>query len=284
MITQKEIRRRIASVRSTQKITRAMKLVAAARLKGAQQRALADRPYTSALHGITVRVSRRLGREAPPLWRRPQRLDCIDLILVTSDRGLCGGFNENLLRDAEEGILEHMIHDIRVKNFVVGRQGAKWLSARDYDVVEVPSSGGQEAVIKWLLETATERCRTGESAGCNIGFNRFVSSSRQRPVFWNLLPLAHRGYDREHNIEYLYEPGRAAALDMLTAQSLVSTVKQALLESEASEHAARMTAMDAATKNADDMIAHLTSVYNRARQDEITSGLMDIINGARAMG
>jgi len=283
MYTQKEIKRRIEAVRNTQKITRSMKLVAAARLKGAQVRALADRPYTSALHGVTTRVSRRLGRAAPALWRRPSALQCIDLIVVTSDRGLCGGFNENLLRQVEEGILEHLTHNIEVKNFVIGRQGVKWLTGRGYDVVEVPTEGGIDSIIKWVLQRVSDRCVGGRSAGCNIGFNRFVSASKQKVTFWNLLPLSHRGFQREHSIEYLYEPMRDKALDMLAAQSLVSTLKQAVLESEASEHAARMTAMDAATKNAEDMIAHLRSVYNRARQESITSELMDIVNGAEAL-
>ena len=127
MFTKKEIRRRIEAVRNTQKITRSMKLVAAARLKGAQVRALADRPYTSAMHGVTMRLSRRLGREAPMLWRRPRSLECVDLIVITSDRGLCGGFNENLLRAVEEGILEHLTHNMSVRSYVIGRQGSKWL-------------------------------------------------------------------------------------------------------------------------------------------------------------
>ncbi len=283
MLTQKEIRRRIEAVRNTQKLTRSMKLVAAAKLRGAQQRAVEKRVYTSALYDIAVRVSRRLGREAPILWRRPQRLDCVDLIVMTSDRGLCGGFNENLLRDVEEGALQHIMHNISVKVFVVGKQGAKWLRGRGYDVEEVPTEGGLDFQVKWLMETMSKRCASGESAGCNIAFNRFVNASHQRPTFWNLLPLSYRGYDVERNIEYLYEPTREEALGALAGQLLDSALRQAFLESEASLHAARMTAMDAATKNADDMVAHLTSVYNRVRQEAITSELMDIVNGAEAL-
>ncbi len=282
MLSQKEIRHRIEVVRNTQKVTRSMKLVAAAKLKGAQRRAQADRPYTSALHDITIRVSQRLGRDAPVLWRRPRFLECIDLIVVTSNRGLCGGFNENLLRGVEEGILEHLTHNIEVKNFVIGRQGLKWLTRRGYDVVEIPTEGGYDSIIKWVLERVSTRCADGQSSGCNLAFNRFVSASHHEATFWNLLPLSRRGYDMEHNIEYLYEPMKKTSLEMLAAQALVSTFKQALLESEAAEHSARMTAMDAATKNADDMIAHLTSVYNKARQEAITSDLIDIVNGAEA--
>ena len=283
MMTQKEIRRRIEAVRNTQKVTRSMKLVAAARLRGAQQRAVKKREHTSALFDITVRVSRRLGREAPVLWRRPEGIDCVDVIVVTSDRGLCGGFNENLLREVDEGILQHLMHNIAVKIFVIGRQGVKRLGARGYDVEAVPRDGGLDAAVKWLTDTVTERCVSGESSGCNIAFNRFVSAARQKPTFWNLLPLSYRGFESNRNVEYIYEPIRKDALDALAGQIIGSALWQALLESEASEHAARMTAMDAATRNAEDMIEHLTSVYNKVRQETITSELMDIVNGAEAL-
>jgi len=283
MMTQKEIRRRIEAVRNTQKITRAMKLVAAAKLRGAQQRAIKKREYTSALFDITVRVSRRLGRDAPALWRRPEGIDCVDVIVITSDRGLCGGFNENLLREVDEGILQHLMHNIAVKIFVLGKQGIKWLTARGYDVVAIPTEAGLEAAVKDIVAMVTERCASGESSGCNIAFNRFVSAARQKPAFWNLLPLSYRGFEPNRNVEYLYEPIRKDSLDALADQIINGALRQALFESEASEHAARMTAMDAATRNAEDMIEHLTSVYNKVRQESITSDLMDIVNGAEAL-
>jgi len=283
MFTQREIRKRIAVVQSTRRITSSMKHVAAARLRGAQQKALSDRPYTRAIHEITARVSRRLGRDAPLMWRRPRSLDCVDLVVITSDRGLCGGFNENLLHQAEDGILDHLTHNIAVRCFAAGRQGARWLASRGYDVVEPPREGGREAAAAWIMRSVWERYERGESAGCNLAFNRFVSASRHKAAFWNLLPLSHRGFDREHNIEYIYEPTREELLDALARESLTSAMNQAFLESEAAEHSARMTAMDAATRNADDMIAHLRSIYNRARQEHITSELMDIVNGAEAL-
>ena len=279
----KDIRRRIDASKGTQKVTRAMKLVAAAKLRGVQDKALAGKAYSSAIYDSVTRVSRRLGTLAPGLWRRPLSLDLIDVIVLTSDRGLCGGFNENLLRTLEEGIEDHVTHNIGVKLYVVGRKGFKYLEQRGYDVELLELGGDREASIDEVVERMCERYLSRESSGCNIGFNKFVSAGRQRITFWNMLPLYHIGDKSERFKEYAYEPDRDDALNALAKESLRSSLRQAILESEASEQAARMTAMDGATKNADDMIAHLTSVYHKARQEEITSELMDIVNGAEAL-
>lgn len=260
-----------------------MKLVAAAKLKRAQRNAMDGRLFASALHDVTDRVSRRLGAGAPPMWRRPATLDCIDLLLITSDRGLCGGFNENLIRVAEDGIEDHLSHNIAVKLFVIGKRGYSHLAGRGYDVEAVSPEDGVDVMIERLMERLTQRFFSGETSGCNLAFNRFISAARQKITFWNLLPLYERGDEIERHLEYLYEPDRDVSLDKLSAMAIRSSVRQALLESQAAELAARMSAMDAATKNADDMIAHLTSVYNRERQESITSELLDIMNGAEAL-
>lgn len=279
----KDIRRRIDAARGTQKVTRAMQLVSAAKLRGVQERAEGGRVYSRAIYDSVTRVSRRLGVRAPGLWRRPLSLDLIDVIVLTSDRGLCGGFNENLLRSLEEGIEDHLTHNIGVKIYAVGRKGFKHLSRRGYDVESLDLSGDREAAINEVVDLMCERYLKRESSGCNLGFNRFVSPARQKITFWNMLPLYHIGDRTERFQEYAYEPDRDAALDALARESLRSAMRQAVAESEASEQAARMVAMDGATKNADDMIAHLTYVYNKARQEAITSELMDIVNGAEAL-
>jgi F-type H+-transporting ATPase subunit gamma len=279
----KDIRRRIDTARGTQKVTRAMKLVAAAKLRGVQDRALAGRSYSSAIYDSVTRVSKRLGVRAPGLWRRPLSLDLIDVIVLTSDRGLCGGFNENLLRSLEDGIEDHITHNIGVKIYAVGRKGYKYLKQRGYDVEQLDLDGDREAAIDRVVEMMCDRYLRRESSGCNLGFNKFVSAARQRATFWNMLPLYHIGDRTERFQEYEYEPGRDEALDAIAKESLRSAMRQALAESTASEQAARMVAMDGATKNADDMIAHLTYVYNKARQEAITTELMDIVNGAEAL-
>jgi F-type H+-transporting ATPase subunit gamma len=217
------------------------------------------------------------------MWRRPAAIDCIDVAVVTSDRGLCGGFNENLLRAVDDGIATSEDHNISVKLFVIGKKGLKYLKARRYDVEAVPTEGGQEAMASWVIGRIVERYRKGESAGGNIAFNRFESAARQEVKFWNLLPLHARGSERERHMEYLYEPARGEALDGLCMEAMRSSMRQALVESNAAELAARMAAMDNATRNADEMIAHLTFVYNRARQEDITAELMDIVGGAEAL-
>lgn len=279
----KDIRRRIDAVRGTQKVTRAMKLVAAAKLRGAQDGALGGRAYSSDIYDSVTRVSRHLGVRAPKLWRRPTHLDLIDVIAVTSDRGLCGGFNENLLRELEEGIEDHITHNIGVKIFVVGKKGYRYLSRRGYDVEPLNLGENMGAAISDIVEMMCDRYLSDKSSGCNVAFNRFRGGARFKITFWNLLPLYHIGGPRERFQEYVYEPTRSEALDALGKESLRTALSQVILDSRASELAARLGAMDMATKNADDMIAHLRSVYNKARQEAITSDLMDIVNGAEAL-
>jgi F-type H+-transporting ATPase subunit gamma len=283
MASLKDIRRRIQAVRGTQKVTRAMKLVAAARLKRAQREAIEGRAYASALYETAVRVSRRLGNRAPSLWRRSENLECIDLVLVSSDRGLCGGFNENLLRAIEEGMADLASYQMRTKVFVIGRKGWARLAALGCDAEAVSMEEGQSAAIERLVAKLVQRFCDGESAGCNLAFNRFISAAHQEIAFWNLLPIYQQGDATERHLEYLAEPSREEALHLLAEELLRSSLRQALLESSAAELGARMAAMDAATKNADEMIAHLTSVYNRKRQEHITTELMDIVNGAEAL-
>jgi len=283
MSSLKQIRRRIQAVRSTQKLTRAMKLIAAARVKRSEREVLEARPYTTELHGVVSRISRRLGDRAPKMWSRPLSLNTLDLLVITSDRGFCGGFNENLLSEIIEGYEEHITHNIGINFYVLGRQGVGYLKARGHEVIEVPAEGGDSGIINWVLSGMIERYYDGTSAGGHVCFNRFASSSHYEPTFWNLLPLFERGTDKERHMEYLYEPDRQNTLDYLCIEMLTSSIKQALLESRASELVARLMAMDGATKNADEMIAHLNAEYNKRRQEAITSELMDIIGGAEAL-
>ena len=283
MAALKDIRRRIIAAKNTQKVIRAMKLVAAARVKRAQRRAQNARAYAAGLHGAVARVSRRLGPRAPVMWARPKRIESLDILVITSDRGFCGGFNENLLRLLEEGVEEHLIHNIDVTFYVVGRQGVRYLTKRGYDVDVVPTAGGSRVIASWVVSQMIGRYYEGQSAGGYVVFNRFVSAAHHEITFWNLLPMYRHGTEQERHMEYLYEPSRSAALDYLCVEALISTIHQALLESQASELAARLMAMDAANKNSEEMIAHLTSVYHKRRQEEITSELLDVVGGAEAL-
>lgn len=283
MASLKDIRRRILAVKNTQKVTRAMKLVAAAKLKRAQRMAMEGRAYSEALFETVQRVSRRLGRSAPPLWTRPDELTCIDVLVISSDRGLCGGFNENLMRAMMDGVEDHTSHNIAVKSFIIGKKGLQHAARCGLEFEPVSLGEEIEAGVDAVVKLLVGRFLSGESSGCNLAFNRFISAAKQKITFWNLLPLYYRGTEAERNLEYLYEPTREEALRALCEEALRNSIRQALRESAAAELAARMAAMDGATKNADEMIAHLTSVYNRARQETITSELLDIVNGAEAL-
>lgn len=278
----KDIRRRIASARGTRKMTKAMKLVATAKLRVAQKAAQDGRHYAVSIRDTIARVSQHLGPRAPLMWRRPEQINCIDTVIITSDRGFCGGFNEILLRALEEGIQEHVAHNIGVKLYAIGAKGFRYLKNRGYDVEEVPR-GGDGDVTHWVVERMIERFCSHSSAGGYVGFNRFIKVTDQEPTFWNLLPLYKFGVEKVRHMEYLYEPERIATLNYICVEMLASTIRQSLLESRAAELAARMISMDNATRNADDMIAHLTVQYNKARQEAITSELMDIVGGAEAL-
>jgi len=283
MASLKDIRRRIGAVRGTQKVTRAMKLVAAAKLKRAQQDALDARAYAYDLHDAAMRISMRLGPGAPRDVEEAGSIECVDVVVVTSDRGLCGGFNENLLRQLEGGIADVEDHAIATKLFVIGRKGVRYCRAKGFDMEAVPVDGGDPAAASWIIERVLGRYGRGESAGANLLFNRFTGSAGYEPVFWNLVPLFRRGTGPDRFMDYIYEPDRADFLDSLARASLRATLTQAMLESRGAELAARMAAMDSATRNADDMISHLTFVYNRARQESITRELIDIVGGAEAL-
>ena len=283
MASLKDIHRRIGAVKGTQKVTRAMKLVAAARLRRAQQAAADSREYANELHDMAMRVSRRLGPDAPFLWRRPRSIDCIDIVVVTSDRGLCGGFNENLLRNLEGGISVVEDHSIATKLFVIGRKGVRHCRAKGFDMEVVPTDGDDEGVVGWVMDRTLSRFKNGESAGANVLFNRFFGSSGYESVFWNLVPLFKRGDESDRYMQYIYEPMREDLLDGLAEATLRATLMHVLVESRGAELAARMAAMDSATRNADEMIAHLTFIYNRARQEAITRELIDIVGGAEAL-
>lgn len=283
MASLKDIRRRINAVRGTQKVTRAMKLIAAARLKRAQQRALNARPYASELRASALHVSRRLGPGAPMFFQRPKELNHVDLVVITSDRGLCGGFNENLLRAIDDEISNAKEHNISTTLFVIGKKGARYMKLKGHDAFTAILESDIRRSVETLANTLMERMRTGKSSGCNVAFNRMASSSQHKIKFWNLLPLYERGKSSERFMEYIYEPKREEALDALCAESLKSSLCLAVFESSASELAARMMAMDSATKNAADMITELTFAYNRQRQETITTELIDIVSGAEAL-
>ncbi|PIU58065.1 MAG: ATP synthase F1 subunit gamma [Deltaproteobacteria bacterium CG07_land_8_20_14_0_80_38_7] len=279
----KAIKTRIQSVQNTQKLTKAMKFVAAAKLRRAQKGAIEARSCSKAIYDILGRVSDKCKLDPPALMKRPDDINNIDCLIITSDKGLCGGFNENLLHYVEEKINEHISHGINVNLFVYGEKGWSYLKARKYQVSKYDGDDNLSAVINYYSEILVNRFLSGKSDGAYIVFNRFISAGEQRPTGWNLLPVYWPNENAGKSIDYVYEPTQKDVLDKVIESVIDRSLMQSILESRASELAARMTAMDNATRNADEMISHLTLEYHKARQSSITMELLDIVGGAEAL-
>jgi F-type H+-transporting ATPase subunit gamma len=294
----KSIRTQIASKKSTQKITRAMKLVSAARLRGAQDAILAARPYANALVEVISQVAARAGAEAHPLLERrePKR---VTLVAITSDRGLAGGFNANITRAIARFHSDRTSADpgAEVSLEIVGKKGRDYYRRRKLTVKhELPGANGATAgdLSRQVASIVVDAFVNGQTDAVYLVYNEFKSAAQQRVVVEPLLPVTHaqvaggvapptRTSTEAAPIDFLYEPSKKELLDVLLPQFIESQIHRGLLESVASEFGARMTAMENATNNAKEMIAGLTLKYNRVRQAAITKELMEIVSGAEAL-
>src|ERR687891_314486 len=282
------IRRRIRSVQSTMKITRAMELIAASRILKAQQRVLAARPYADQLTSTMEDVARQTGALVHPLLEeRPAKRAAV--FLVTSDRGLAGAYNANVLRRAE-GVLGRLRRDrVEPALYVAGRKGQSYFRFRGVPMVrtwtgvsEVPTYEAAEEIGETLIGTFSEE----EVDAVHAVYTDFRSAFTLRPIDKRFLPIAPEevaSSGREPSPEYIFEPAPAQILDALLPRYVTAKIFHAMLESAASENAARRRAMKAATENAEDVIRLLTRVANQARQAEITTGLMEVVGGAEAL-
>jgi len=285
MASLKSIRKRISSVKSTQQITKAMKMVAAAKLRRAQEAAQEARPYADKLSTMLQTVASRVDADSghPLLAERPTERR-IDLLIVTSDRGLCGGYNAQLIRKAEQFIAEHAGTQVRVT--AVGNKGYMYFRRRPVGVAEqhiqMPAGPGLALALELSTRVAREYIAE-ETDGVYLLYSRFRSALSQVPTVERLLPVPPKTDGSSDTLDYIYEPDEATLLDRLLRQYITTLVLRAFLESIASEQGARMTAMDSATANARDMIDRLTLAMNRARQAAITTELMEIVSGAEAL-
>jgi F-type H+-transporting ATPase subunit gamma len=280
----KAIRRRISSVRSTQKITKAMKMVAAAKLRRAQMAILEARPYAMKLHEVLSDLAARAGGGAahPLLARREERR--VMLLVLTSDRGLCGAFNANISRRAEKFLEEQRDVGVQVSFAIVGRKGRDYLRRRRYDIRRDYMNVLAELHYDRAVEIAgniVEDYVAQDLDAVYMVYNEFKSAVSQRVVVEKLLPIEPA--EIENPVDFIYEPGKAELLNFVLPRYAGAQIWRALLESVASEYGARMSAMEAATSNAGEMIAKLTLTYNRARQAAITKELMEIVGGAEAL-
>jgi F-type H+-transporting ATPase subunit gamma len=283
------IRRRIRSVQSTMKITRAMELIAASRILKAQQRVEAARPYAEQLTKAMEDVARQTGALVHPLLEERPNPQRVAVLLVTSDRGLCGAYNANVIRRAERLIgrlrgegMEPVLH-------VVGRKGVSYFRFRRVPVEqswtgfsELPGYAHAEEIGETLIGAFAD----GGVDGVHAAYTDFRSAFTLRPVDNRFLPIAPEevsGEGGEPSAEYIFEPEPSDILDALLPRYVTAKIFHAMMESAASEHAARRRAMKAATDNAEDLIRRLTRVANQARQSEITTELMEVVGGAEAL-
>jgi F-type H+-transporting ATPase subunit gamma len=285
MANLKSIKKRIVSVKNTRQITKAMKMVSAAKLRRAQENVVAARPYAAKLAEVLERLAQGQDADSSPLLQR-RIADRALLIVVTSDRGLCGGFNANISKAAERFIKEKKSLYSELSILTVGRKGYEFLKNRqkvtkNYTSVfsnlnyQTAALLAQEVIAGFVAE---------EYDDVFILYNAFKSVMSQDITLEQLLPISAGATTAdEPPLEYIYEPAKGELLAEILPKHIEVQVFKALLESVASEHGARMTAMDSASKNATEMIGKLTLQYNRARQAAITTELMEIISGAESI-
>ena len=285
----RDIKRRIASVQSTQKITRAMELISSARIAKAQARVEAARPYAEAMRRLMSSVGRNAGNIDHPLLKPRDEISSIGTIVVTSDRGLAGAYNSNVIRAAERDMQEHGTDP---KLFLVGRKAISYFKFRGFNFEDSWLGVSDQPSIRdarKIARRAAEAFATGEVDEVRLAYTKFHSALTQRATVVQLLPLSEDDIaadDDEHDdphASYVFEPEPADILGELLPRYLEGAVYQGMLEAAASEHAARRRAMKAATDNAEELIEDLTRVYNQARQAEITTEIMEVVGGAEAL-
>jgi len=279
----RQLRRRIKAVQSTQQICRAMKAVATAKMAKAQERVIAARPYSQYIKEVLGRLAAAAGDARHPLLevREPQK---VCYVVITADRGLCGAFNANILRRALAEVQKWP--DVSI--VAVGRKGRDFFRFRGWKIAQQYVRLGEDIKIGHAKEIARyvmDSYARGEFDHVYLVYSQFINVLVQKPTVVQLLPVEPpaEGETSRYRVQYIFEPSPEAVLADLLPRYVESIVYHGLIESKASEHSARMTAMDAATKNAGEMIDRLTLRMNRIRQESITKELLDIVGGAAAL-
>jgi len=290
----KELKNRITSVKSTRKINSAMKMVAASKLRRAQELAESSRVYADSLAFILSSLAGKPSKNSdlPEILTGRENPKTTLLIINSSDRGLCGGFNSNLFRNAKTWIAEQQAKGKTVKLLTVGKKASSFYRRSEIDVIanfeDLTSNDRQIQVAEEIKSKIVELFESKEVDEVSILFNKFVSAIAQEPSYQSLIPMASDDEQTEEVVEtsnavFEFEPDKNELLEYLLPRNFLTQIYRSILESSASEHAARMTSMDNATRNAGDMIDRLTLTYNRTRQAFITKELIEIISGAEAV-
>jgi len=284
----KDIKKRIGSVKNTEQITKAMKMVAAAKLRRAQEAAVAARPYANKLHEVVSHLAQSEEIDDQPLLKRRGAERAL-VVLMTADRGLCGGFNANVSKEAERFIRQNEEGFTDIDLMIIGRKGRDFLKNRIGDkITKVHENITADATYKTAQligqEIVDAYCEEKYDAVYVI-YNAFQSAIVQIVTVERILPIQPKETEEvvDANIDYIYEPNQGVVLSQLLPKMVEVQLFRALLESGASEQGARMSSMDSASRNAAEMIDKLTLQYNRARQAAITKELMEIISGAESI-
>ena len=289
MAALKDIKRKIGAVKKTQQITRAMNMVAAARLRGAQARMENFRPFAAKYAEVMSSLAARIEGDIHPFLVQPETVTKAEVISFSSDRGLCGSFNMNAINMVEKTVRARQAEGVEVSLTLVGRKLKDYFRRRDVNIRQsytTAMSSFDYTVAAGIAREAMDLFLEGEVQEVWLYYTRFESMGRQIPTAYKLLPLTPASDDEEEQaggLEYLCEPSVEGIMIELLPKSITIQVYNAMLETSTSEHAARMQAMDNATKNCKEMIQHLTLAYNKARQSAVTAELLDIVGGAEAL-
>lgn len=298
MASLKEVKDKIASVRKTKQITRAMNMVASAKLRKAQGRIERFRPYAEKYYEIMGDLSQGVDSTAHPLLEQREEINNIAVVLITSERGLCGAFNSNLVQKATKFADSRAESGQNVKFYCAGKKGSKDIAKTSHELVSDHSDVMDSFDFTLANQLGAEIIHAynqHEVDEVHLVYGRFINMIKQEPTRLQILPISQENGEEQTGeeqtgeeqagtkAEYTYEPSVEGILDELLPRFINVQLYRGLLETSASEHAARMTAMDNATRNCDDMISNLTLSYNKARQAAITSELLDIVGGAEAL-
>ncbi len=286
MAVGKEIRTKIGSVRNTQKITKAMEMVAASKMRRTQERMIHGRPYATRIRQVIGHMASS-NPDYKPVFMEERPVTRVGFIVVSTDKGLCGGLNVNLFRDLAKHMQSLQAQGIKVELALIGRKAQAFFRAHGGNVVatldnlgEFPELSDLIGGIKVMLDGFVE----GRIDQLNLAYNTFVNTMTQEPTIRQMLPLPPSGEaDYKHSWDYIYEPAAEALIDALVTRYIESQVYQAVVENAACEQAAKMIAMKSATDNAGELIDELQLLYNNARQAAITQEISEIVGGAAAV-
>ncbi len=290
MATLNDIKIKIGAVKKTRQITKAMNMVAAAKLRGAQMKMENFEPYAAKFAEVLGNLASRIEPDIHPLLVKKEKVSRVELLHFSGDKGLCGSFNSNLINRAEKWMNEEKDNGVDIGLTTVGKRGRDYFKKRGFDIIgsHINAYGSVDiSFVNQISSGMIDRFLTDEVDGVYMIYSRFISMGKQVPTLVKLLPVEPPVAEGEEasgaDAEYLCEPDPEGLMIELLPKHINVQIYNAFLQNETSEHAARMAAMDNASRNCDDLVESLTLAYNKARQAAVTAELMDIVGGAAAL-